>query len=117
MVESIFAFIFGACFGSFLNVCIYRMPKEQSIVKPRSYCPKCNKPIKWYDNIPIISYFILGARCRSCRDKISIRYPIIETLAALSFLVLYNQLGLSLEFAKYAFLFCLLIVVSFIDID
>ncbi len=117
MIESIFAFIFGSCIGSFLNVCIHRLPKDQSIVKPRSYCPKCAKPIKWYDNVPIISYIVLRARCRNCRDKISIRYPIIELLTALSFLVLYNQLGLSFEFAKYIFLFCLLITVSFIDID
>jgi len=117
MLERIFIFIFGSCVGSFLNVCIHRMPKEKSIIKPASFCPKCKTPIKWYDNIPILSYFILRGRCRQCNEKISFRYPLVEFITGLLFLVLYMKFGLSLAFAKFIILFCLLIVVSFIDID
>jgi len=109
--------LIGACIGSFLNVCILRLPKDMSIVRPSSHCPKCKTPIKWYDNIPILSFFFLMGKCRSCREKISFRYVIVELLCAVSFLVLFIKLGYSLAFAKFAFLFCLLIVVSFIDID
>jgi len=112
----VFIFIFGACIGSFLNVCIHRLPKEKSVVRPRSFCPKCETPIKWYDNIPLLSYIFLKGRCRGCDEKISLIYPVVELLSAFSFLALYLKFGLSLEFLVYVFLFCLLIVVSFIDI-
>ncbi|MFH1504531.1 MAG: prepilin peptidase [Candidatus Omnitrophota bacterium] len=111
-----FVFILGACIGSFLNVCIYRLPKEKSIVRPRSFCPKCRRLIRWYDNIPLISYIIIKGRCRRCGKKISLVYPLVELLIALSFLTLYLRFGLSLDFLAYTFLFCILIVVSFIDI-
>jgi len=117
MLVKIFIFIFGSCLGSFLNVCIHRMPKEKSIVKPRSSCPKCNSLIKWYDNIPIISYLLLKGRCRICHEKISFRYLLVELLSGLILLVLYLKFGFSLEMLKYAFLFYLLLLVSFIDID
>ena len=79
-----FIFIMGAVIGSFLNVCIYRMPKNESIVMPPSHCPNCAKPIPWYDNIPIISYLVLAGKCRSCKTRISFRYPLVEALTALA---------------------------------
>jgi len=117
MFEKIIIFIFGSCVGSFLNVCIYRLPQGKSIVKPRSFCPKCNISLKWYDNIPVLSYFILRGKCRSCSAKISLRYPFVEFITGLLFLVLYLNFSFSLVFAKFIFLFCLLVVISFIDID
>ncbi len=78
----VIAFVFGALFGSFLNVLIYRLPLEISIVKdPPSTCPKCNTPIRWFDNLPILSWLALGARCRTCKNPISLRYPLVETAA------------------------------------
>ena len=76
-------FVFGAAIGSFLNVCIYRLPAKISIAWPPSHCPKCNSKIKWYDNIPILSYLILGAKCRNCKEKISIQYPVVEFLTGI----------------------------------
>ncbi|MFH1772163.1 MAG: prepilin peptidase [Candidatus Omnitrophota bacterium] len=117
MIERIFVFFFGVCFGSFLNVCIYRLPKDKSVILPRSFCPHCNQSLKWYDNIPVISFMALRGKCRFCKEKISFRYPLVELITAVLILVLYIQFGISLLFVKLAFLFCILIVVSFIDID
>jgi len=117
MLEKIIAFCFGACLGSFLNVCICRLPKEESAVRPPSACPRCKVPIKWYDNIPLLSYIILKAKCRSCGDKISLRYPLVELISAILVLVLYLKFGLALSLFKFIFFFSLLILVSFIDID
>lgn len=113
----IFLFCFGAVVGSFLNVCIYRLQRKESIVQPRSHCPHCKHPIAWYDNIPFLSYILLGARCRHCRARISFRYFIVEMLSASLALVLLNYLGLSLFFWIYFAFFSSLIVASFIDID
>jgi leader peptidase (prepilin peptidase)/N-methyltransferase len=110
-------FIFGACFGSFANVCIYRLPRGKSIVYPPSFCPKCKTPIKWYDNIPILSFFILGGKCRKCGKKISIRYPIVEFIMGLLTFLLYKKFSISAPFFIY-FIFSLgLVIVSFIDWD
>jgi leader peptidase (prepilin peptidase) / N-methyltransferase len=79
--------VFGLMVGSFLNVCIARLPHGESIVKPPSHCPKCDTPIKWYDNIPVLSYFVLGAKCRACRAPISIRYPLVEITTAIAFVL------------------------------
>jgi len=117
MIVKIFILVFGSCVGSFLNVCIHRLPKEKSLVFPGSFCPKCKTPIKWYDNVPVLSYLFLRGRCRECSEKISIRYPLVELITAAFFLILYLKLGLTAELAKYIFLFSLLVVVSFIDID
>ncbi len=117
MLEPVAAFIFGLFVGSFLNVCIYRLPKEKSIVKPRSSCPKCEAPINWYDNIPLLSYLFLRARCRICNERIALRYPIVELITGILFFVLYIKFGFTLELLKFLFFFCLLVVVSFIDID
>ncbi len=114
----IFITVAAACVGSFLNVCIARMPVEgQSIVKPASRCPRCGHPIRIYDNIPIISWLILRGRCRDCGEPISFRYPLVEALTALLGWLLFNVFGLSLPFLA-AFLFvCALIVITFIDLD
>ena len=89
----IFVFIFGAAIGSFLNVVIYRVPNELSIVLPNSKCPNCDTPIKPYDNIPILGWLMLGGKCRSCKEPIAWRYPAVELLTALLFMLTYWQLG------------------------
>jgi leader peptidase (prepilin peptidase)/N-methyltransferase len=110
-------FLFGAVVGSFLNVCIGRIPKEESIVRPPSRCPNCRKPIAFYDNIPLISYVLLRARCRSCSERISPRYFIVELLMGLSAVALYYRFGLSYEFFVGFVFVAALIVISFIDLD
>lgn len=112
-----FIFIFGSTVGSFLNVCIYRLPKDKSIIKPRSFCPECQTQIKWYDNIPILSFLFLKGKCRECSGKIPLRYLIVEFITAILFLVLYMKFGLTFNFFKYIFFFALLVMVSVIDID
>jgi leader peptidase (prepilin peptidase)/N-methyltransferase len=116
MIEAIIIFIFGLLLGSFLNVCIARFPQNQSIVRPRSFCPHCKKTIYWYDNIPVLSYLFLKGRCRFCKKRISIIYPLVELITAFVFLFLYNRFGPNLDLLKYSILFFLLIVVSGIDI-
>ena len=76
---------FGAVVGSFLNVCIYRLPLDKSIVWPSSACPHCRRELSWYENIPVVSYLALGGRCRTCRAVIGVRYPLVETLTAAMF--------------------------------
>lgn len=109
--------MFGAVFGSFCNVCIYRFPREESIIKPGSHCPKCNSPIAWYDNIPLISWIILLGKCRNCKEKISIQYPLIELLTALLFVVVYLKFRFSLATVVYSFLTAGLVVVIFQDLQ
>jgi leader peptidase (prepilin peptidase)/N-methyltransferase len=116
LIIKIFVFIFGSIVGSFLNVCIYRMPREESVVTPRSHCPNCNSIIYWYDNIPILSYLILRARCRFCKKPVSLRYPIVELLTAIVFVLLYNYFGLSPKLFVYLLFICGLIVATFVDI-
>jgi len=114
----IFIFVFGALIGSFLNVCIYRMPRNQSIIWPSSRCPSCNNPINYYDNIPIFSYYLLlRGRCRSCREKISGIYPLVEALNAFFYLLVFWRFGLSWSSAVYCILCSALIVITFIDLD
>ena len=111
------AFIFGAAIGSFLNVCIFRLPAEASIVKPASQCPHCHKPIRFYDNIPIISFVVLGGKCRDCGGRISWRYPLVELITALLSVVLFLKFGCSLQYLIYFIFTAALIVITFIDID
>lgn len=111
------AFVLGAVTGSFLNVCIYRMPLGQSVVSPGSCCMACGTPVRWFDNLPILSWLLLRGRCRSCAAPFSIRYPLVELLTGLLCLLLFLKFGLSLSFAVL-FLFCAaLVVVTFIDFD
>lgn len=117
IITAIFVTIFGLIIGSFLNVCIYRIPREESISFPPSHCTNCNKKIKWYDLIPVISFMFLKGKCRNCGSKISIRYPLIETLNGILYLILYLQFGITLKALSFMFLVSLLIVVSLIDID
>jgi leader peptidase (prepilin peptidase)/N-methyltransferase len=86
-------FWFGACMGSFLNVCIYRIPREESVISPGSHCPHCNHAIRWYDNIPLISFCVLRARCRNCQGTISPRYVIVESLIAVLFVMVWLKLN------------------------
>lgn len=95
IVGYILSFIFGSAVGSFLNVVIHRVPREQSIVFPNSACPKCSKPIKPYDNIPILSWLVLGGKCRGCSAPISIRYPAVEFLTGMLWVLVFWQTGLS----------------------
>ena len=116
MLEILF-FITGAIVGSFLNVCIYRMPKSQSIVSPGSHCVHCGKFIKWYENIPLLSYVLLRARCSSCKKPISARYFIVELFTAILFAVFYYRFGLSLNLLFFLILGCGLIIATFIDFE
>lgn len=113
----IFAFVFGAVVGSFLNVCIYRLPEDRSIVSPPSSCPGCGNRIRWYDNIPIVSWLVLRGKCRACKAPISWRYPLVEALNGLLTLLLFIKYGPSLPFLAL-FIFCSsLVVITFIDLD
>lgn len=114
---AVFVFLFGAAIGSFLNVCIYRLPLDQSIVSPGSRCMSCGAAVRWFDNIPIISWLVLRGRCRGCGASFSIRYPLVELLTACLFLLLFLRFGLSISFAIYALLVVALIVITFIDFD
>ncbi|MBN1614976.1 MAG: prepilin peptidase [Deltaproteobacteria bacterium] len=109
--------LFGAAIGSFLNVCIWRIPEGFSIVSPPSHCPACGHEIRFYDNIPVFSFLLLGGRCRDCRGKISVRYPLVELLTAAMAALLFWKFGPSLKFlASFVFL-AALIVITFIDLD
>jgi leader peptidase (prepilin peptidase)/N-methyltransferase len=114
---AICAFVFGAAIGSFLNVCIWRIPEGKSIVFPASHCPKCGKSIRPYDNIPVLSWLVLRGRCRDCAAPISFRYPLVEILTAVLSLAMFWKYGLSFEYLA-AFLFAAaLVVITFIDFD
>src|ERR1700730_16065131 len=97
-----YAFALGAIVGSFLNVVIYRYPREESIVFPGSHCPHCNAPIRWYDNIPILSFVILRGRCRACRAPIAIRYALVELANALFYLAIFQRTGPTVAFLPLA---------------
>jgi len=112
-----FVLIIGLCIGSFLNVCIYRIPKEESINFPGSHCTSCGHELKAYELVPVLSYIFLRGRCRRCKDKISIRYPLIEILNALLYLLLFGKYGFSFNFVFYCLLTSLLIVISIIDLE
>lgn len=112
----IFAFLFGLIIGSFLNVCILRIPSGKSIVMPASACPKCGDPIRPYDNIPVLSYLILRGKCRKCKTPISPMYPLVEFLTGLLFLACYAVFGLTIEALKWAIFSAVMIVLVFTDL-
>ena len=116
--ETIFLIIFilGVCIGSFLNVCIYRIPKDQSIIFPRSSCPFCKKKIPIYFNIPLISFLILKGKCKYCLKPISLLYPAIELLTGFFALILFIKFGFTLKTLFWFVFICVLLIISFIDI-
>ncbi len=116
MFYLIYSFILGTVIGSFLNVVIYRLPRGQNLSYPGSSCPICKEKIKWYDNVPVLSYIALGGKCRVCKTKISIQYPLVELLAGFLFLLVYVKFGYSILTIKYFIFVSILISASIIDI-
>ena len=116
-IGQVFSFLFGLCLGSFANVCIYRIPQKQSIIHPPSSCPNCNERIRFYDNIPLLSYLLLMGKCRHCRHPISWRYPIVECLTGLLSLFLFTIYGISFQYILLLLFAATLVTISFIDLD
>jgi leader peptidase (prepilin peptidase)/N-methyltransferase len=117
LLLAIFAAAFGAIVGSFLNVVIHRYPREESIVFPPSHCPHCDAAIRWYDNVPLLSFLILGARCRNCREPISWRYPLVELANALFYLAIFLHTGPQIAFVFLAAMVSMFIVLIYIDAE
>ncbi|MGB3365822.1 MAG: prepilin peptidase, partial [Thermodesulfobacteriota bacterium] len=111
----ILSFIFGTIIGSFLNVCIYRLPREESIAYPGSHCISCNEPISFYNNIPILSYLFLKGKCSKCNSEISLRYPLVEVITGLLFVATVWSFGLSIQTLFYLIFISSLIAITFID--
>jgi len=112
-----FSFVLGTVIGSFLNVCIYRIPLGLSLVTPGSSCPACGTSIRWYQNVPIVSWILLGGRCASCRVRISLRYPAVELLTGLVFALVFYHFGMVWETLVYWLLCSTLLAITFIDLD
>ncbi|MBL7135089.1 MAG: prepilin peptidase [Candidatus Marinimicrobia bacterium] len=117
MFIKLILFCIGAIIGSFLNVVIYRLPRHESLLFPDSHCPQCGEKIDWFDNIPILSFFILGRKCRHCKLPIPARYPIVEILSAVLLVIIYHVYGFSYEFLLYVTLSALLLTVTFTDLE
>ena len=117
MVIASLAALLGLLIGSFLNVCIFRLPRDLSVVAPRSFCPNCEKRIAWYDNVPVLSYLMLGAKCRACGSTISWRYPVVELLTAALFFASVWRLGSSPEAAKLCVFCALMVGLVFMDLE
>tara|TARA_B100001996_G_scaffold156295_1_gene119053 strand:+ start:2016 stop:2780 length:765 start_codon:yes stop_codon:yes gene_type:complete len=115
-VFALLAIILGGIWGSFANVCIYRIPINQSVVVKRSYCPSCKGQIKWFDNIPLLSFALLGGKCRACKVKINKIYFTVELISILSFLVIYYFFGLTITSLMFAILSIFFIIIFFIDL-
>jgi leader peptidase (prepilin peptidase)/N-methyltransferase len=114
----ILIFIFGVCIGSFMNVCIYRLPASKSIINPaRSICPTCGNTIRFYDNIPVLSYLWLKGKCRHCNSPIAVRYLLVELTGGFFALCIYFKFGITIEAFLYYALISSLLVITFIDID
>lgn len=111
----IIVFLYGIIIGSFLNVCIYRIPKKENIATTRSHCMSCGYQLKWYDLVPLFSYLVLRGKCRKCGSKISVQYPIIEALNGALYLLVFWRYGMSVDSLLYCLLFSALIVLSVID--
>jgi leader peptidase (prepilin peptidase)/N-methyltransferase len=117
MLEPLTIFIFGLIIGSFCNVVIYRLPQGKSIITPGSRCRSCTAPIHPWDNIPVLSYLLLRGRCRACKEHISLRYPSVELVSGVLYVLLWFKLGFSIPFAAYAALTSTLLTVALIDYD
>jgi leader peptidase (prepilin peptidase)/N-methyltransferase len=117
VVFNIAIFLFGTIIGSFLNVCICRIPAGQSIVSPASRCPECGAAIRWYQNVPVVSYLLLRGRCASCGTAISLRYPLVETLTGLLFVWVWLRFGWQAATPLYWVFAAALVVITFIDLD
>jgi len=117
MLEILLAALAGLLIGSFLNVCIFRLPRDLSVVRPRSFCPGCEKTISWHDNIPVLSFVFLRARCRHCSERIAIRYPLVELATAIAFGVCVAAFGVSLQALKYSLFSAILITLIATDIE
>jgi leader peptidase (prepilin peptidase)/N-methyltransferase len=117
MLETALAFLAGLLIGSFLNVCIFRLPRDLSVVRPRSFCPGCEKTIAWYDNIPLVSYIALRARCRHCGERIPLRYPLVELATGVAFAVCVAALGVSLAVMTYSIFSAILITLIACDLE
>lgn len=117
MMEAILALLFGLLIGSFLNVCVYRWPRDLSVVKPRSHCVACEKTIAWYDNIPVLSFIVLGGRCRYCAARISFRYPVVELATGLLFFYWVYTYGLSALAVKMCVFTALIVGLIFSDLE
>ena len=116
-VTLVVAFLFGLVFGSFLNVCIYRIPRDKSVAWPPSFCPQCNTHIRWYDNIPVLSYIILLGKCRHCKKHISLQYPVVELLTGLLTALFVWRYGLSVWTFVVLVAVYALIALSVIDFE
>jgi len=114
---SFLIFLFGVSLGSFANVCIYRLPRDKQIISGRSYCPRCKKKIKWYDNLPLISYIFLNAKCRNCDKSISVRYLIVELITGISFLLIFLSFKNLYTIVFLSTLMLILIMIFFIDLE
>ena len=115
-MDLLFIIVIGALWGSFANVCIYRLPLEKGVVSGRSFCPKCKKQINWYDNIPVLSYLFIQGKCRKCKKKISFQYPLVETISAFIFLIIYTLYGISLTTPLLIILGLSFLIIFFIDL-
>jgi leader peptidase (prepilin peptidase) / N-methyltransferase len=117
VLEATLALLFGLLIGSFLNVCIYRLPRDLSVVRPRSRCVACQRPIAWYDNVPVLSYLLLRGRCRYCQARISPRYPMVELLTGALFFVYILRMGVTPAAIKYCLLGAMLVALGFTDLE
>lgn len=108
-------FLYGIVIGSFLNVCIYRIPLKESVAKERSHCMTCGYQLRWYDLFPLFSYLFLGGKCRKCKAKISVQYPLIEGLNGILYIFVFMRYGVSIESLLYCLLFSALLVLSVVD--
>jgi len=115
-VVIVFFFLFGIVIGSFLNVCITRIPEEMSIISPGSRCPRCSTPIKAYDNVPVFAWLWLRGKCRACGARISAMYPLVELLTGLLFVACYLEFGIGRDTVKWLFFICLIIVLTITDL-